>query len=104
VPPEIVLCSNQDIFLGISRKPRGKEEKKMLIGEIEKNDLERVRISVQSFKGGVYLDIRTYFHQRDNDDWIPTRKGVSIPIDNINDLMKYTRKARDSWQGKKVRE
>ena len=39
----------------------------MLIGEIEKNQNEVIRIKIEEFKGYKFLDIRVYFQDQGGD-------------------------------------
>ena len=39
---------------------------------------DRIQISVRSYKGKVYVDIRTFF-QTEGGEWRPLPKGVTIP-------------------------
>ncbi len=64
----------------------------MLIGEVQKNALERIRVSKAEYKGHKFIDVRTYFRD-DAGEWRPTKKGIAIPPDSIRaviDLLKKT--------------
>ena len=39
-----------------------------------------IRVQKTNFKGKDYIDIRK-FYQDENEEWKPTRKGVTVPID-----------------------
>ena len=58
----------------------------MMIGEIQKNATERIRVSVSEYKGYTYLDLRIFF-ENDSGEWMPTKKGVTISKDNIESLI-----------------
>jgi hypothetical protein len=73
----------------------------MIMGEIHKSDSQRVRVSVEPYKGEVYLDIRLYFHDQDNDIWKPTQRGVKLLINKADEVIKYVRKAKHSQSAKK---
>lgn len=64
----------------------------MLIGEIEKNQSEMIRIAIEEFKGYEFLDIRVYFKDS-NGEWKPTKKGVAVPTDKIDTLSGFIREA-----------
>ena len=53
---------------------------------IEKSALERIQIEMKEYKKRKYLDIRTYYRS-DDGEWKPTKKGVTIPPDAIEDLI-----------------
>ena len=52
---------------------------------IEKSENERVRVALNEFSGKMLLDIRTYFQAEDG-DWRPTKKGVSLGADKLDEL------------------
>lgn len=56
------------------------------IGEFKKNNSEIVRVSVQEYKGAIFLDCRVYF-QHDNGKILPTRKGIALTKDSIDPLI-----------------
>jgi hypothetical protein len=66
----------------------------MMIGDLERNATEVVRVSAEEFKGRKYIDIRIYF--KDNEgEWRPTKKGVTVQPDKIDELMGLLRKAQE---------
>jgi hypothetical protein len=71
----------------------------MLIGEIERNATERVRISTESYKGRDYLDVRIYY-QDNNGEWKPTKKGVTISPEKIDELSELVKKASEELKKK----
>ncbi len=61
-----------------------------IIGEIERNSMERIRVSVETYKNHIFIDLRTYFED-DEGEWRPTKKGITIQpdkVDEVNDLIK----------------
>ncbi len=67
----------------------------MNVGEIERNETEVVRVSTEEFKGRKYLDIRVYFDNGEG-EWKPTKKGVTIQPDRVDDFIELIRKAKES--------
>lgn len=47
---------------------------------------EPIHISLSSYKGKKYLDVRKYYLA--GDDWRPTKKGVTLNYDQIGDFVK----------------
>ena len=68
-----------------------------VIAEIQKNSLEKVRITCSEFRGGAYVDVRILFDRsQDNKrDWVCTRKGVNIPLELLPELIAGLRKAAE---------
>jgi len=64
----------------------------MIIGEIEKNALERIRVTLAEFKGHRFIDLRIFFE--DKGEWKPTKKGITVNKDSINSLIKLLTKGK----------
>lgn len=71
----------------------------MILGEIERNPTEVLRVSLENFKGRDYIDLRIYY-QDDNGEWKPTKKGVTVAPDKIDSIIEFFTKAKDEL-GKK---
>ncbi len=65
----------------------------MVLGEIQKNATEIIRISKESFKNKDYIDIRIYF-QNDEGEWKPTKKGVTFAPDKIDEVIEILKTAK----------
>jgi len=61
------------------------------IYEIEKNEREVIKLKKSEFKGKEYIDFRTYVKQPEGDD-IPTKKGISLSVDFIDEFKKAVAK------------
>jgi hypothetical protein len=70
----------------------------MQIGEIEKGK-DKIIIMLKEFKGKQYIDIRTYFENQDG-EWIPTKKGISLTPDNLDDVIKFLKEAKQKVSDK----
>lgn len=62
--------------------------------DIERNDLEVVRVEKREFKGHEFVDIRIYY-QNDSGEWKPTKKGVTLNPDKIDELVEALKKEKD---------
>lgn len=58
----------------------------MLIGEIQKNATEKIRVSISEYKGHKFIDVRVYFED-DSGEWKPTKKGITVSKDNVDKLV-----------------
>jgi hypothetical protein len=65
----------------------------MLIGEIQKNSTEKIRVSIESYKGHEFIDVRVYYED-DTGEWRPTKKGIAIAHDKVDELLELLRKAK----------
>ena len=57
-----------------------------LIGEVTKNSLERVRISVCTFKGHVIVDARIYVNDGTGRA-VATKKGLCVAPDVLREML-----------------
>ena len=58
-----------------------------LISKFRKNSFEEIQINAREYKGHQYVDIRTYLRSS-NEEMVPTKKGVSIPIEQYIEFSK----------------
>ncbi|MFC1509690.1 transcriptional coactivator p15/PC4 family protein [Candidatus Omnitrophota bacterium] len=58
-----------------------------LVFDIIKTSMSIVRIKVSNYKGAHNLDIRTYYRDDPVDDYKPTRKGVTISLEKIGNVI-----------------
>lgn len=65
------------------------------IGEYSKNSISKVVVALQEYKGTEIIDIRNYYQDPTSDEWKPTRKGISVPLDQIDSLYDLISKARE---------
>lgn len=71
----------------------------IIIAEIEKNSREVVRISIDEFKGHRLIDIRVFAAWGDDDILKPTKKGVSLKIERLPDLIDALSQAGSRIEG-----
>ena len=39
---------------------------------------DRLRVSISEWKGNVNINIRRYWHNKESDEWMPTKKGIVL--------------------------
>ncbi|MDA2924366.1 transcriptional coactivator p15/PC4 family protein [Acidobacteria bacterium AH-259-L09] len=66
--------------------------------EFEKNGLEIVRCSLTHFKGHQLVDIRVFYEDEDG-QWRPTRKGITLSVDLIDELFEGVKKLKGVLDG-----
>ncbi|MBA4418707.1 MAG: hypothetical protein C0392_12485 [Syntrophus sp. (in: bacteria)] len=69
----------------------------MVIGEIQKGT-DKIIVTVKEFKGKTYVDIRTYF-ENDQGEMMPTKKGVSLTPENLDEIIILLQSARNEVAG-----
>jgi len=70
----------------------------MIIGEIQKTGTDKIIVTVKEFKGKTYVDVRTFF-ENDEGEMIPTKKGVSLTPDNLDQLIRLLTEAKEKLPG-----
>lgn len=61
------------------------EGERVEVFEFERNPTEKVVVSMSVFKGRQLADLRTYY-ESEEDEWRPTKKGVSVPVEKLPEL------------------
>jgi hypothetical protein len=69
----------------------------VLICEVEKNTKERIRISIEDFKGHKFIDCRVYF-QDEAGEWHPTKKGIALNADTVDEVIDGLKKAGEKLE------
>jgi hypothetical protein len=70
----------------------------MVVGEVERNETETLRISTEEFKGRAYIDVRIYFADNEG-EWKPTKKGVTINPDKLDQVIELLKEAQEKLKG-----
>ena len=74
--------------------------KPKLIAEFNKNASEVVRVQLSEYDGKQLLDIRVWVENNKGDS-IPTRKGISLRIDQVEALKEAIDKAAEEVKSEK---
>jgi hypothetical protein len=64
----------------------------MDVGEIPKGK-DKIIVALKEFKGKEYIDIRTHF-ENDEGDWIPTKKGITLTPDSLDEMIDLLKTAK----------
>lgn len=67
-----------------------------LIGDIKKGASEAVRVSLSEYRERLYVDIRLCFTPEDTMSLVPTKKGVTIRLDQVDELIDLLRVAQST--------
>jgi len=67
----------------------------MEIGQIAKTPTLKTIVRIIEFKGKNYVDARQFF-MNDKGEWIATKKGISVRIDQLSDFITLLEKAEAS--------
>lgn len=54
--------------------------------EIQKSDTEKIVIAVRKYEGMDYIDFRTHLRMNPCGEWMPSTKGITIPMRQASEL------------------
>ena len=49
-----------------------------IIGEIQKNQKEKIIVSTNEYKGHKYVDLRVHYEDESTKEYKPTKKGIGV--------------------------
>tara|TARA_Y100000310_G_scaffold339536_1_gene432507 strand:- start:150 stop:365 length:216 start_codon:yes stop_codon:yes gene_type:complete len=49
-----------------------------IIGEIQKNQKEKIIVSTNEYKGHKYVDLRVHYEDESTKEYKPTKKGIAV--------------------------
>lgn len=59
----------------------------VVIAKIKKNAISEIWVVAKVYEGTLSCDIREYFRPDDGAQWVPTKKGVSIPPELLGEAV-----------------
>ena len=74
------------------------EEKKetSFVFDLSTGESTKKRVQIHKFKGKVLMDIREFYNK--DDDWFPTKKGVSLNVEQFKKLRNYMDLIAEAFQ------
>lgn len=66
----------------------GSEMENQLLYEFERNQDDAVRFSLREYKARKYLDLRIFYHPKEGEEMLPTKKGITIALELLPELRK----------------
>jgi hypothetical protein len=67
----------------------------VLIGEVEKNTRELIRVTIEKFKGHRFIDLRVYYLDSEGTGR-PTQKGIALTESIIDEVMELLTRGREA--------
>ena len=61
---------------------------KIVFHAFMKSNDQEVRFAAGEYRDKMYLDIRIYFKNEETEEWHPTKKGITLPIEMLPDFRK----------------
>ena len=62
------------------------DQQSRLIHSFARNEHEKVNLTIRKYKGKHYLDLRIWFQAKDDANYLPTRKGLTLPMESLPEL------------------
>ncbi len=72
-----------------------------LLGVVDKNTRERIEVRLTEYEGHPFVDIRTYWRTGEDEEWKPSKKGVTLKPTLVGELIAVLRKADDDGTGRR---
>ncbi len=72
-----------------------------LLGTIDKNSRERIEVRAAEYEGHPYIDIRTFWRTGEDEEWKPSKKGVTLKPTLVGELIAVLRRADDDGTGRR---
>ena len=74
-------------------------ENNQIIHEFQKNAIEKVRTEFCEYRGKGLINIRVFFQANPSgNEWLPTRKGITMSAELIPELKEAMDKAYKQWK------
>lgn len=73
---------------------------KKTIHSFARGPYEEVRLCAGEYRERVYLDLRIYFKNEEMEDWRPTKKGITLPLESLGELRNGIQKLEMSFQSR----
>ena len=67
-----------------------------LITQIKKNSTEVYRIYEKEYEGYKFIDVRIYYMDKNSGEYKPTKKGISIMPNNVEEIINGILKAMEA--------
>ncbi|NMA65105.1 MAG: transcriptional coactivator p15 [Clostridiaceae bacterium] len=58
-----------------------------LLGKFAKNSREEIQIKKVTKNSKTYIDIRTFWYDSKSDEYRPSQKGVTVPMEFVGELL-----------------
>ena len=72
-----------------------------IIGEIQKNQKEKIIISTNEYKGHKYIDLRVHYEDESTKEYKPTKKGIAVNPKILSQVVEMMIEAAEVLQEEK---
>ena len=67
-----------------------------IIGEIQKNQKEKIIVGTNEFKGHKYIDLRVHYEDETSGEYKPTKKGIAVNPKILDDVVEMMLEAAEN--------
>tara|TARA_Y100001963_G_C6587362_1_gene356343 strand:+ start:239 stop:451 length:213 start_codon:yes stop_codon:yes gene_type:complete len=67
-----------------------------IIGEIQKNQKEKIIVSTNEYKGHKYVDLRVHYEDETSGEYKPTKKGIAVNPKILDEVVGMMLKAKEN--------
>ena len=96
--PGLVAGAGEDGIVDVEQETFW--DKETLIGTVEKNATERIAVRRVERRGRAYVDIRIEWRRQDGDEFFPSKRGVVIPAEALDDVLALLESAQRTQTGR----
>ena len=72
-----------------------------IIGEIQKNQKEKIIVSTNEYKGHKYIDLRVHYEDETSGDYKPSKKGIAVNPKILSQVVELMIEAAENLQEEK---
>ena len=72
-----------------------------IIGEIQKNQKEKIISSTNEYKGHKYIDLRVHYEDETSGDYKPSKKGIAVNPKILSQVVELMIEAAENLQEEK---
>ena len=72
-----------------------------IIGEIQKNQKEKIIVSTNEYKGHKYIDLRVHYEDESTKEYKPTKKGIAVNPKILSQVVEMMIEAAEVLQEEK---
>tara|TARA_B100000287_G_scaffold33007_1_gene30632 strand:- start:1310 stop:1534 length:225 start_codon:yes stop_codon:yes gene_type:complete len=72
-----------------------------IIGEIQKNQKEKIIISTNEYKGHKYIDLRVHYEDESTKEYKPSKKGIAVNPKILSQVVELMIEAAENLQEEK---
>ena len=72
-----------------------------IIGEIQKNQKEKIIVSTNEYKGHKYIDLRVHYEDESTKEYKPSKKGIAVNPKILSQVVELMIEAAENLQEEK---